>query len=143
MNGENTVTKRIPLFLTLIILTGCQTIGTTKRAPIAPTPVVTNTAAISGGGLIGGAIGSSLNANDRQIALNAEYKALEYSKAGEIINWAGSDGTALGQVKAVQPYRVGSQDCRQYNHELTINGVKNATRGTACRNNDGSWTLLD
>lgn len=105
--------------------------------------MVTNTAAISGGGLIGGAIGSALNASDRQIALNAEYKALEYSKAGEVIDWVGSDDTALGQVKAVQPYRVGSQDCRQYSHELTIKGVKNAARGTACRNNDGSWTLLE
>jgi surface antigen len=143
MNGEKTVTHRFLLLSTVLILAGCQTIGTTKPTPVALTPVVTNTAAISGGGLVGGAIGSLLNASDRQAALNAEYKALEYSKAGEIVDWTASDGSAQGRVKAVQPYRVGSQDCRQYSHELTIKGVKNAMRGTACRNNDGSWSLLE
>lgn len=145
MNGMTAVTTKTPLIVALLILAGCQTIGTAKPVPVAvsPEPIATNGAAISGGGLLGSVFGNSLTPSDRQLALNAEYKALEYGKAGEAIDWAGSDVNAAGQVKAMQPYRVGSQDCRQYSHELMINGAKTATRGTACRNNDGSWTLLE
>jgi surface antigen len=132
------------LLAATLMLTGCQTFGGAKPQPVAVTPptVPGNSAAISGGGLVGSDFGSALSATDRQVALNAEYKALEYGKPGEAIDWAGQDGTISGRVKAVQPYRVGSQDCRQYGHEIALNGVTKASRGTACRNSDGSWNLL-
>ena len=47
-----------------------------------------------------------------------------------------------GTVRPAQPYRVGSQDCRQYTHVIQVNGGPREARGTACRNEDGSWMLL-
>ncbi len=94
------------------------------------------------GGLIGGAIGSRLKDSDRRTALQAEYRALEYTPAGTAVEWQGSGGSLSGAVTAAQPYRVGSQDCRQYTQTVSSGGQKQTARGTACRNPDGSWTPL-
>ncbi|GAA2851372.1 hypothetical protein GCM10010836_53120 [Aminobacter aminovorans] len=92
------------------------------------------------GGLIGGTIGNGLNSDDRRKALEAEYRALEYGQGGQAVAWKG-DGRS-GEVVAAQPYRVGSQDCRQYSQTVFTTGTPLVARGTACRNADGSWTPL-
>ncbi|MCO5063105.1 MAG: RT0821/Lpp0805 family surface protein [Rhizobiaceae bacterium] len=96
-----------------------------------------------GGGLIGGSIGRDLSSRDRRKALEAEYKALEYGQGGQVITWQSSLGSSRGEVVAAQPYRVGSQDCRQYVHTLYTGDASQTARGTACRNPDGSWSLLN
>ncbi|EEQ95285.1 hypothetical protein F9K88_19650 [Brucella intermedia] len=93
-----------------------------------------------GNGLLGSSA-NQLNAADRKKALEAEYRALEYSPAGKVVSWSGS-GSNSGDVTAAQPYQVGSQNCRQYSHSFTIGGSQQTSRGTACRNPDGSWTPL-
>lgn len=92
------------------------------------------------GGLIGGTIGNGLNSDDRRKALEAEYRALEYGQGGQAVAWKGGDRS--GEVVAAQPYRVGSQDCRQYSQTVFTTGTPLTARGTACRNADGSWTPL-
>ena len=93
-----------------------------------------------GNGLLG-SFANQLNAADRRQALEAEYRALEYSPAGKAVSWSGS-GSNSGDVTAAQPYQVGSQNCRQYSHSFIIDGSQQTFRGTACRNPDGSWTPL-
>ena len=92
------------------------------------------------GGLIGGPIGKGLDAGERRLALESEYRALEYTPAAQAVKWEGSGDS--GAVVAAQPYRVGSQNCRQYEHSVVVDGQKRSARGTACRNADGSWTPL-
>ena len=94
-----------------------------------------------GNGLLGSSAGQ-LTAGDRKKALEAEYRALEYSPAGKAVSWSGS-GSTSGDVTAAQPYQVGSQNCRQYTHTFTIADSMQTARGTACRNADGSWTPLN
>lgn len=129
-------------------LCGCSTLGSGGRAS-TPTPVAagpTGSAApetiISAmeGGLIGGSIGQGLSQSDRRTALQAEYRALEYTPGGKAVDWQGSG--ISGSVTAAQPYRVGSQDCRQYTQTVNAGGQSRSARGTACRNADGSWTPL-
>jgi surface antigen len=98
-------------------------------------------AAAMGAGLIGSAGGVRLDERDMRRALEAEYRALEYTSAGERVAWQG-DAAIAGEVIAYQPYRVGSQDCRQYVHNVQVSGQTRSMRGTACRNGDGSWTPL-
>ncbi|MCX7304553.1 MAG: hypothetical protein NTV73_09445 [Hyphomicrobiales bacterium] len=130
-------------------LSGCATVGAVggqpasqasgaASGPAAPATII----AAMDGGLIGGSIGSGLSESDRRTALQAEYRALEYSPAGKAVEWQGFGGTPKGSVTAAQPYRVGSQDCRQYAQTVTVGGQNRAARGTACRNSDGSWTPL-
>jgi surface antigen len=104
-------------------------------------PMSAGIAEAMAGGLIGRTLGEDLDRGDRQRALEAEYRALEYTASGESVTWQG-DGRLSGQVMAAPPYRVGSQNCRQYTHTVSQNGVERVGRGTACRNEDGSWTPL-
>ncbi len=132
---------KLSLVLFSLILAGCQTTG--LGSGVSPKPKPGANLGITGGGLIGGTFGSALDRADRTAAFEAEYKALEYSRGGELVAWTGKSGTASGKVVAAQPYRVGSQDCRQYSHELTLSSTVTNARGTACRNGDGTWTLLE
>lgn len=133
--------KKLPLTVlaATFALSGCNLTG--RAATPTPTPAVGKIGMT--GGLAGDSVGKSLSAADRRLALEAEYKALEYTPGGRPVSWktAGS-GTASGDVVAAQPYRVGSQDCRQYSHTVFDAGQAQTARGTACRNADGSWTPL-
>ncbi len=104
-------------------------------------PMSASIAEAMAGGLIGRTLGEDLDRSDRQRALEAEYRALEYTASGQPVAWQG--GARLsGQVVAAPPYRVGSQNCRQYTHTVVQNGAERVGRGTACRNENGSWTPL-
>ena len=94
--------------------------------------------------LAGGLIGSTaeqLDRSERRSALEAEYRALEYMLPGQNVTW-GAQNSNSGTVVAGSPYRVGSQDCRQYIHTAVVGGQTTVGRGAACRNEDGSWTRL-
>lgn len=132
---------RMSLVIFPLLLAGCQTTG--LGSGVSPKPAPGSNIGISGGGLIGGKLGETLDRAARTAGYEAEYKALEYSTGGELVAWTGKSGSVSGKVVAAQPYRVGSQDCRQYSHELTVSSTVTNARGSACRNNDGSWTLLE
>lgn len=143
---------RVALLSALLAVSGCGTLGkggpgaAITPAPAATPPagskVATTIISAMGGGLVGGSIGSGLSDADKRKALEAEYKALEYTASGQKVTWKSDSSGRSGEVVAAQPYRVGSQDCRQYTHTV-FNGTAGATaRGTACRNADGSWTPL-
>lgn len=105
--------------------------------------VASTTIAAMGGGLVGGSIGAGLSQREKRSALEAEYKALEYTASGQPVSWKGDQAGHYGEVVAAQPYRVGSQDCRQYAQTVYAGGSGATARGTACRNADGSWSLLN
>lgn len=134
----------------LLIVSGCTTIGRNEGSPaVAPGggkvrsggEIASTIINAMGGGLIGGGIGAGLDSGERRTALEAEYRALEYTQSGQPVTWRGDDGRH-GEVVAAQPYRVGSQDCRQYKHTVFNGDQPRTARGTACRSADGSWTPL-
>ena len=137
----------LPLALAaLVALSACSTSGGVKPIAFAPTnPAPSETqppllAALNGGVLPAGDR-SGLSQGDVLRALEAEYSALERAPAGQAVTWAGSAG-ASGTVIPAAPYQVGRQNCRQYAHTATIGGRQVSGQGAACRNEDGSWTLL-
>lgn len=135
----------------IAVLTMLSACGTTRGAldgdggtpPQDTKPVDSATIMKSmGGGLIGGSIGAGLSSDEKARALEAEYRALEYSQAGQKVAWKGDSASIYGEAAAAQAYRVGSQDCRQFTQTVYRNGQSRIARGTACRNADGSWTPL-
>lgn len=94
------------------------------------------------GGIIDPQVNEQMDPGIRNKALQAEYEALEYTPAGQSVAWGRSGGRFSGEVVPSQPYRVGSQDCRQYTHTVVAEGTPVTSRGAACRNSDGSWTPL-
>nr|WP_115733917.1 hypothetical protein [Aminobacter aminovorans] len=141
---------RVALVAALLAGSGCTTTSLSSGGGVVPAlgggddgssgKVATRIINAMDGGLIGGTIGNGLNSDDRRKALEAEYRALEYGQGGQAVAWKG-DGRS-GEVVAAQPYRVGSQDCRQYSQTVFTTGTPLVARGTACRNADGSWTPL-
>lgn len=139
----------IALLAGILAVSGCTTtgLGGQSTAP-GPTPSRADpkvAAAIINamdGGLVGGTIGKGLDQSERNQGLEAEYRALEYTQGGQKVGWKSERTNRYGEVVAAQPYRVGSQDCRQYTHTVYAGGPAQTSRGTACRNSDGSWTPL-
>jgi surface antigen len=133
--------------LMVAALSGCTTLSAGGAKPVAVSvdPAVTVSNGLLNnlnGGLIGQKLGAGFDASDKPLALEAEYKALEETPAGQKSIWTNPKNNNGGEVTAAQPYRVGSQNCRQYSHTFFIKGVTQTAKGTACRNSDGSWTPL-
>jgi surface antigen len=130
------------LIASALLLSGC---GTTSRDAGKTGGMVTSNTSASyiaalGGGVIGRTTGLSISKADRQRALEAEYRALEVARGGQPVVWEGSG--ISGSVVAAAPYQVGSQNCRQYSHTVTVKGQDSVGRGAACRNANGTWTPL-
>ena len=144
---------RMALLAVLAAVSGCSTTGLGRGGPEAATSasvgptqpggaVATTIIAAMNGGLVGGSIGKGLTDSEKRNALEAEYKALEYTASGQKVDWKGDQANHYGEVVAAQPYRVGSQNCRQYSQTVFAGGAGATAKGTACRNPDGSWTPL-
>ncbi|MYZ50395.1 glycine zipper 2TM domain-containing protein [Propylenella binzhouense] len=104
--------------------------------------VVAATLGAAAGGLIGSQIGRSIDERDRQIAMDAEYRALEYGRAGRPENWRNEATGTYGEVVVGPGYTVNALDCRDYTHSVYIDGRPQVARGTACRQPDGSWRVV-
>ena len=155
MSSNISATAKTLLFSVLLVAVGCDTthrnIGTVSGTVIGG--VIGNqfgsgtgrtAATILGalaGGIVGREIGTGLDQRNQQYAVNAEYNALENGSPGKPVQWQGGNGV-YGEVVPQQTYQVGSQNCRRYSHTVYIDGQPQQARGTACRNADGSWSLL-
>lgn len=155
LGTDRTAAKYLTLMLVCGLLAGCSTTSGSARldstgeriAGIGEEPAEEPASPAYylqalRGGLVGRMPGVKLSRSDRIRALEAEYKALESAPAGQKLAWEGADGTR-GEVLAATPYTVGSQNCRQYTHAISVKGgMAQTARGAACRNPNGSWTPL-
>jgi surface antigen len=146
--------KLAGIFLAMLLVSGCATTSGSDRldetgeqvAEATETSEPENAAyyiqALKGG-LISRIAEVKLSNADKSRALEAEYKVLETAPSGQAVDWTGS-GAMKGQVVAAVPYQVGSQNCRQYTHSLWLKAgaEPQVARGAACRNRNGTWSLL-
>jgi surface antigen len=91
------------------------------------------------GGLVGSEIGRSMDEQDRRLAEQAEFAALEEGESDRPRRWRNPDNGRYGDVVPGRPYKRSNIDCRDYTHTVYIDGRPRKMRGTACRNPDGSW----
>jgi surface antigen len=95
------------------------------------------------GTLLGADVGRSLPEEDRDRALRAEYEALEYGRAGVPVSWSGRRGTNYGEIVVGSTYEVNRLECREFTHTIYIGGRARVAQGTACRQPDSTWRVLD
>ena len=130
----------------IAMLSGCATASRASVVPLAfAAPSYSSGDAYIralDGGLISQANGLTLSEEDKKLALQAEYKALEDAPGGQAVPWSGGSGIK-GTVVAATPYQVGSQNCRQYSQTVNDDGKAVVARGAACRNDNGTWSLLE
>jgi surface antigen len=94
------------------------------------------------GGLLSADVGRSLSDGDRNIALQAEYEALEYGRAGQPTGWSNPRSGNRGRVVVGATYEVNRLDCREYHHRIEIGGRARVVEGTACRQPNGVWRIV-
>jgi surface antigen len=101
-------------------------------------------AAIGGllGGLVGNRIGASLDERDKRLAYEAEMAALERGQSGAPVGWRNPDSGRYGSVVPGPAYVQNGRNCRAYTETIYVDGRPQTSRGTACRNPDGTWTPL-
>ena len=94
------------------------------------------------GGLAGGAIGNYLDANDREYAMNNSYYALERTPAGTTSSWQNPDSGNSGSVTPLRTYETDAGYCREFEQTIRVDGRNERGHGTACRQPDGSWRIV-
>jgi len=94
------------------------------------------------GGMLGSNIGRSLDNADRAAAEQNAYRALETGQPGQSLPWRGQN--AYGTYTPSNYYQNSAgQYCREYQQTITVGGRTERGHGTACREPDGSWRIVE
>ena len=157
---QRTVLKGVAFVVSIAILTtGCATIqenpkttvgalgggtfGGLVAAAAGASPAGIAAGAI-GGMLVGGLVGNLLDERDKKLAAEAAQKALETAPTGKPVAWNNPDNGHSGTVTPTKTYQTAEGSyCREYQHIVTIDGKQEKAYGTACRQPDGSWKIVN
>jgi len=94
------------------------------------------------GAWAGSELGKSLDEADRMKARQTAQISLENNKAGQVTAWRNPDSGNSGTFTPVSTYKAGSRDCRTFESTITVDGKTEPATGRACRNADGTWTVV-
>jgi surface antigen len=141
------------------LLTGCETIqanpkstaggalGAASGGLIGAAAGGGTTGIIGGvllGGLLGGAVGNALDQRDQELAMRQAQLTFENARTGETGAWRNPDSGNSGTITPTQTYQAaGGQWCREYQQTVTVGGKTQEAFGTACRQPDGSWKIVN
>jgi len=87
--------------------------------------------------LVGGAIGHSMDTADQACVA----QALEHGTEHQAMVW--TNGNASYQVAPTRTFQTASGYCREYETSAMIGGRPQSAFGTACRQPDGSWRIVN
>ena len=92
------------------------------------------------GAVVGGAIGRSMDEADQACAA----QALEYAKLEQSVVWDDPERGASYTITPTQVVRSSRGDeCRKYLLQSAVGGRVQKHSGTACRQDNGAWTLVE
>jgi len=95
------------------------------------------------GGIIGSEVGRSLDDTDRMQMQQASQQAYT-APVGQTINWNNPQSGNSGSFTPVRDgYANSGQYCRQFRTTVTVDGRLEEATGTACRQQDGSWKIIN
>ena len=96
------------------------------------------------GGIFGGEIGRSLDEADRLRAQRTAKQSLEYEPTGTTSSWVNPDSGNSGTFTPSRTIQSAQgSPCREYQTTVTIGGRTETAFGRACREADGSWTIVN
>jgi surface antigen len=95
------------------------------------------------GAMAGGNIGRQLDDADRAEMRQAE-QAASTAPIGKSIQWNNPRSGNYGSITPTRDGRAGNGDyCREYQQTITVGGKQQSAYGTACRQPDGSWKVVN
>ncbi|MFP5344247.1 MAG: RT0821/Lpp0805 family surface protein [Gammaproteobacteria bacterium] len=101
------------------------------------------TAAIIAGTLVGAVIGGEIGKYMDQTDQLKAQQALENNRINQVSSWHNPDTGRDVSVTPTRTYKSAGQDCREYTTTVTIDGKKQTAYGTACRQPDGTWQVVN
>jgi surface antigen len=95
------------------------------------------------GGLLGSQVGKSLDQADIAYANRTTQTALETAPPGQALPWRNDQSGASGTVvpRAYTQMADGTY-CREFQQTITVGGQTQQGYGTACKQPDGSWKIV-
>jgi len=95
------------------------------------------------GALIGSEVGKSLDKADQQYAARAQQQA-QTAPIGQTIVWSNPESGHSGTITPVREGRMAStgEYCREFQQNVQVGGRSQQAYGTACRQPDGSWRIV-
>jgi surface antigen len=94
------------------------------------------------GALVGSQVGQSLDKADLDYAHRTTQSALETGRSGQPIAWTNPDSGNAGTIVPRPAYQSGNTYCREFQQTITVGGQSQEGYGTACRQPDGSWKII-
>ena len=95
------------------------------------------------GAFLGREVGKSLDRADQAHMQRAE-TAAQTAPVGQRISWSNPDSGNSGSVTPTREGRDQSgNQCREYQTTVTVGGKQEQAYGTACRQQDGSWKVIN
>lgn len=101
-------------------------------------------AGVLAGGLLGNKLGSQLDCQDQQYHQETTQNALETQPTGQASNWQNPDSGHAGEVTPTKTYTASDgKPCREFTQTIYVEGEAEEVKATACRQQDGTWEMLD
>ncbi|MEP1931233.1 MAG: RT0821/Lpp0805 family surface protein [Roseibium sp.] len=92
--------------------------------------------------LVNNEFGDALDELDRRAAENAQTRALNSRGVGVSVAWQNERTGRSGQVRPGPVYSVNETSCREFTHEMVLQGRTLQARGTACETARGKWQVI-
>lgn len=104
--------------------------------------------AIGAGTLLGAALGSqigeSLDRADMAYYSRTSQRALETAQPGQSLPWENPESGNSGTITPSNYYQTAQGSyCREYTQTINVGGKSEKGYGTACRQPDGSWQIVE
>jgi surface antigen len=100
------------------------------------------TAATIGGAIVGVLVGASIGRAMDDVDQNCVGRILEHAPDRQRINWSG-DRAEEYTVTPLRTFQTEGMYCREYQTAATVGGKTQHVYGTACRQPDGAWKIVD
>ncbi len=94
------------------------------------------------GAVIGNNIGAQLDERDRLLAGQTLQHTLEQAPTNAVGSWNNPDSGHSGTVTPTVTRYTDGQPCREFTTTVNIGGQPQQGYGTACRQADGSWKIV-
>ncbi|MEE8270999.1 MAG: RT0821/Lpp0805 family surface protein [Alphaproteobacteria bacterium] len=94
------------------------------------------------GAWAGSEIGASLDRADQAYAAQAAQTSFENSPTGQATTWRNPDSGHYGTITPTNTVQRGGSVCREFTQSIYVDGRSETAVGTACRNPDGTWSIV-
>ena len=96
------------------------------------------------GSLAGSEVGKSLDRADRMYMQKTTQQSLEAVPSGSTSTWKNPDSGNSGSITPQRTYqKTEGTYCREYQQTISVGGRTEEAYGTACRQPDGTWQVVN